>query len=128
MYGSIGVVRGRGCRHRRRRPLPQHEAPRRGSFLRLLKSSVTADDYVVVKVDIDGGPELAIVESIAHLPELSDLVDEMYFEYHFNFDNQPHPWGRGTFGGNLARSVQGRMDVWFSPCNLHILFCFASWF
>ena len=27
--------------------------PRRGSFLRLLKSAVTVDDYVVVKVDID---------------------------------------------------------------------------
>ena len=55
---------------------------RRGSFLRMLKTAVTVDDYVVVKVDIDSlgtleGIELAIVESIAHLPELSELVDEL---------------------------------------------------
>ena len=55
---------------------------RRGSFLRMLKTVATVDDYVVVKVDIDSlgvgeGPELAIVESIAHLPELSQLVDEL---------------------------------------------------
>ena len=49
--------------------------------MRLLKSAVTVDDYVVVKVDIEGGPELNIVESIAHIPELSELVDELYFEY-----------------------------------------------
>ncbi|CAL1129397.1 unnamed protein product [Cladocopium goreaui] len=64
---------------------PQGNFAERGSFLRLLKSAVTVDDYVVVKVDIEGGPELNIVESIAHIPELSELVDELYFEYHFRF-------------------------------------------
>ena len=82
--------------------------PRRGSFLRLLKSAVTVDDYVVVKVDIEGGPELKIVESIAHIPELSELVDEMYFEYHFNFSDVPnHPWDSKPkqYGGDLPEST-----------------------
>lgn len=61
---------------------PEGNFPERGSFLRMLKTAVTVDDYVVVKVDIDSlgtleGIELAIVESIAHLPELSELVDEL---------------------------------------------------
>lgn len=63
------------------------------------------DDYVVVKVDIEGGPELNIVESIAHIPELSQLVDELYFEYHFRFWEVPHPWGNTSFGGDLAIPV-----------------------
>ena len=76
--------------------------PRRGSFLRLLKSAVTVDDYVVVKVDIEGGPELNIVESIAHIPELSELVDELYFENHFRFWEMAKYWGGGNWGGDLA--------------------------
>ena len=78
---------------------------RRGSFLRLLKSTVSVDDYVVLKVDIDHGPELQIVESIAHIPELSELVDELYFEYHFKFSDVPnHPWDtkpNRQYGGDL---------------------------
>ena len=47
---------------------------------------VTLSCHLPLKVDIDsmginGGPELAIVESIAHLPELSELVDEIFFEW-----------------------------------------------
>ena len=63
----------------------------------------------VVKVDIEGGPELKIVESIAHIPELSELVDEMYFEYHFNFSDVPnHPWDSKPkqYGGDLALKVR----------------------
>ena len=63
----------------------QNRTPRRGSFLRMLKEVVSPEDYVVVKVDIDSlgvgnGPELAIVESIAHLPEISQLIDELCLE------------------------------------------------
>ena len=35
----------------------------------------------MVKVDVDGGPELQIVRSIAESAELSALVDELYFEF-----------------------------------------------
>ena len=58
--------------------------PRHGSFLRLLLATASVEDFVVVKVDIDGGPELAIVEAIAERPELARLVDELYFEFFGN--------------------------------------------
>jgi hypothetical protein len=48
------------------------------------------------------------VESIAHIPELSELVDEMYFEYHFNFSDVPnHPWDSKPkqYGGDLPEST-----------------------
>lgn len=88
---------------------PQGNFSERGSFLRFLKSAVTVDDYVVVKVDIEGGPELTIVESIAHIPELSELVDELYFEYHFKFTDVPHPWGNGSFGGKTVDTALNLM-------------------
>ena len=54
--------------------------------LRLLELA-RPSDFVVVKVDIDGAgefgakaPELEIVEAIAARPELSRLVDELFFE------------------------------------------------
>lgn len=47
----------------------------------------------VVKVDIDGGPELPVVHAIANDPTLMKLVDELYFEYHFYFDGIDFGWG-----------------------------------
>lgn len=65
----------------------------KGSFLHMLKQTAKQEDYVVVKVDIDGGPELNIMEAIARHPELSSLVDEIFFEYHFWFDGRSFGWG-----------------------------------
>ena len=64
----------------------------KGSFLRMLPHAAKVEDFVVLKVDIDGGPELQIVESIARHPELSALVDEIFFEYHFYFDGIGFGW------------------------------------
>ena len=49
----------------------------------------------VLKVDIEGqkgGPELEIVRVIANEPNLTNLVDEIYFEYHFYFDGLDFGW------------------------------------
>ena len=47
----------------------------------------TPSDYVVVKLDIDHSPtELSIITAIASDRSLLDLVDEVFFEYHFVFD------------------------------------------
>ena len=55
------------------------------SALRTIHATARPEDFVVVKVDIDGsGPvELEIVKAIADNPDISRLVDEVYFEYHF---------------------------------------------
>ncbi|CAK9096508.1 unnamed protein product [Durusdinium trenchii] len=83
--------------------------PRHGSFLRLLLATASVEDFVVVKVDIDGGPELAIVEAIAERPELARLVDELYFEYHFEFDFD-FGWGGSNWDG-AGRTVDTAMNL-----------------
>jgi len=70
-----------------------------GSFSKHLLASASASDFVAVKVDIDHVPvELPIVRGIARRPELSALVDEVFFEYHFDFDGLDFGW-RSQPGG-----------------------------
>ena len=67
-----------------------------GDFFGTLLASASPEDFVVVKLDIEGqsgGPEVAIAEAIAMRPELVRLVDEFYFEYHFWFDGHNFGWG-----------------------------------
>lgn len=64
------------------------------SFLHILNASATPDDFVVVKVDIDHGPEMQVVHALAKVPELTRLVDELFFEYHFDFDGIDFGWGK----------------------------------
>ena len=55
---------------------------------------VRPDDFAVVKVDFDSPTlEAALVEQML-APEISALVDELYFEYHFHFGADARgPWG-----------------------------------
>jgi hypothetical protein len=67
-----------------------------GDFFNTLLTTASPSDFVVVKLDIEGqsgGPEVAIAETIAAMPELSHLIDEFYFEYHFYFDGRNFGWG-----------------------------------
>jgi len=67
------------------------------SFLKLLERSAEPEDFVVVKLDIEGqmgSPELQIAQAIANNPRLARLVDEFYFEYHFYMDGMSFGWGR----------------------------------
>ena len=71
------------------------------SFLALLNASATPEDFVVLKIDIEGhkgSPELEIVRAIAETPELCALVDEIFFEYHFWFDGLNFGWKTFTQG------------------------------
>ncbi len=64
------------------------------SFLNfLLEGNFTEEDTIVLKVDIDNGPELQIVEAIASRPDLAAIIDELFFEYHFWFDGLDFGWG-----------------------------------
>ena len=64
-----------------------------GDFLRRLTADTRKEDFVAVKVDIDGGPEMEIVRKIADTPELAELIDELFFECHFKFDGLDFGWG-----------------------------------
>ena len=68
--------------------------PPKASVLRKILETATEDDFVILKVDIDGGSELEVVEAIANRPELSRLVDEIFFEYHFDYDGVFFGWGK----------------------------------
>ena len=64
------------------------------SFLRHLRETATERDFVVVKLDVDGGPEQQILQALATFPELRGLVDEFFFEWHYRFDyGRDFGWG-----------------------------------
>lgn len=71
--------------------------------LEVLRTVTKPEDFVVLKVDIDGGPELELVQRIAADPELYTRVDELYFEYHFYFDGLNFGWQTHHGGANEKR-------------------------
>ena len=67
-----------------------------GDLFNTLLATATPNDFVVLKLDIEGqtgSPEVAIAEVLAARPDLLRLVDEFYFEYHFYFDGKNFGWG-----------------------------------
>ena len=71
--------------------------------LQMMLSVATPEDFVALKVDIDGGDELGIVRRVAEDPRLYSLVDELFFEYHFYFDGLNFGWLTHKNGANYAR-------------------------
>ena len=63
------------------------------SFLRMLPMAVRPEDFVVIKIEIDQGPEMQIVHTIADSPELDEQFDEIFFEYNFYFYGDNFGWG-----------------------------------
>jgi hypothetical protein len=54
--------------------------------LNILKTIGTAEDYVVVKIDIDNSAvEHAFISQILSDPAAHSLIDEFFWEPHFNF-------------------------------------------
>jgi len=95
------------------RPCPTNHPPRRDhssaprepstSWPRRVDAAATASDAAPassqVKIDIDTPfVELTIVEAIADRPEIAALIDELYFEYHFEFDGMRFGWGPNVDG------------------------------
>lgn len=69
--------------------------------LATLRAVARPSDFVAFKVDIDGGPELEIVQAIADNRDgIAALVDELFFEYHFYFDNRNFGWATHRAGQN----------------------------
>ena len=73
---------------------PSHDDP----------SSGEAEDFVAMKVDIDGGPELELVTRVAdNEGGIAELIDELYFEYHFRFDGLNFGWLTHKGGRNYQK-------------------------
>ncbi|CAE7509975.1 unnamed protein product [Symbiodinium natans] len=77
----------------------------RGSFLHMLPIAAKPEDFVVVKLDLREGPELAIMEALARHPELSSLVDEIFVEYRFDFDGRQMDWGQTDQDRNVDTAL-----------------------
>ena len=80
-----------------------------GDFLALLQSKVRPRDFVSLKVDIDGGPELEIMRAIADSPKLARLVDEVYFECHFR--GFPVDFGWGPYLGESSPTAKDCLEL-----------------
>lgn len=82
------------------------------SALRVLEATARPEDFCVVKVDIDGAmeTELTFVRSIADNPNLSRLVDELFFEYHFLADNLTIGWNMQQHNASQPRYTTDTVD------------------
>lgn len=80
--------------------------PSTTSVLAMLRAAARPEDFVVLKVDIDNNPiELSIVEAIAASPTLAALVDELFFEFHFEFDGLNFGWRDSGIGHTVDHAV-----------------------
>ena len=76
----------------------------------LLKSTVSAEDFVVVKLDIDTpSVELELIDQLIADPELHGLVDVFYFEHHVYIHDFEWCWGR-TFAPQTLRDSYAIFD------------------
>ena len=81
--------------------------------LGVLLANARPADFVVLKIDIDTaalGFEKRFVEMIADEPQLSSLVDEIFFEYHLRVDDASPP-AKATCGNGFAQNAEGRCDT-----------------
>ena len=92
--GSLGDARASKYR----------DAERGESFLQILEKETSAEDFVVVKLDIDTpAAEHVIINILAERPELAAKVDEFFFEYHYYFDGMGFGWH--TCGGDVDTAM-----------------------
>ena len=77
--------------------------------LAMIHQVAKPEDFVAMKVDIDGGPELELVTRVAdNEGGVADLIDELYFEYHFFNGQSSSLWsGAGDIQCPYFSSVFG---------------------
>ena len=76
--------------------------PHANSALAVIRVTARREDFVAIKVDVDNAPiELSVVRSIVDDPSLYEVIDELFFEYHFNFDGINFGWGGTDLGSDV---------------------------
>ena len=98
------------------RPVPAHvrakltfhnEPVTDENVFRTLRSTARPDDFVVMKVDIDSPAlEKRLVSTLASTPELVELVDELYFEYHLHVPDHRKPTSEHTTPDTIVEALQ----------------------
>ena len=69
--------------------------------LTVMKLICHVDDFVVIKIDIDH-PEIesAMIDEILNDPNVSKLIDELYYEHHVSHSPMEHQ-GWGSVGNKI---------------------------
>ena len=80
------------------------------SLLRMFLLDVSPEDFVVLKIDIDGGLEIQILLEITNYPKVSELVDYIFIKYNFG-------WG---FDVNPGYKVDDALVILTKLCRLLI--------
>jgi hypothetical protein len=73
-----------------------------GNPFTILKQVARPEDFVIIKIDIDNSKvELPFINQILTDKSISSLIDELYFEHHFNMEPMVHNgwWTSGTESG-----------------------------
>lgn len=66
----------------------------KSSPLRIIKDIATLDDFVAFKLDVDTpAVEIPIALEIVDNPDIAELIDEFFFELHFNCAMMKGCWG-----------------------------------
>ena len=76
------------------------------SPIRMIKTIVRPNDFLVLKIDIDNDPvEIAIIKSFIDDPSFTDLIDEFFFEHHVTKSPMEFMgWGTSPKVSNLTES------------------------
>jgi len=74
--------------------------------LRMLAEHFTAEDFIVLKLDVDTpSVEVRLVQQLLETEELSGLIDQFYFEHHVLLEELRGAWGEGV-QGSVADSLK----------------------
>ena len=65
------------------------------------------EDVVIFKIDFDSPLiEMGLIEQILKYPQISELIDEFYFEYHVNYEGMRHKWSTDKLNVYLSSSLK----------------------
>lgn len=68
--------------------------------LKVIRDRVQPDDFVALKLDIDSpSTEIPIAQTILKEPLYHSLIDEFFFEFHFQCEFHENCWGAESTGG-----------------------------
>lgn len=88
---------------------PDPESPYNPLY-RILKK-FHKDDLIVVKLDVDTPQvEISMARQILNDPQLSDMVDQFYFEHHVHMAEMKQYWGN-SMNGTIRDSLQLFRDL-----------------
>lgn len=87
--------------------VPVSEDPTKpGGVLQMLSNVALEKDFVALKIDVDNTRvEMAVIQAILSNQSIAKLIDELFFEYHYESDIMAKYW-KHTGEANLSFALQ----------------------